>query len=730
MSSWPQQNRDISPGNSASAPYNFVPLPEMVVPAAEDPNALPDHDTYDPARHTGHFDVTLTTRSPLYIRAPLTLEEFEQQTDDKPEFFYTRDEETPVVPGTSLQGMLRSLMEIASYGKVERVTEEDLFYRTMDRSSLSDHYTGKLDGNVETGFLRREHGQYVIKTCEMVRVPRTVLRSAFGSLYDGSGPDKTPCWNGKCHQWKDVWVRRSGKKKRITDHPKSSSEWDEGRLVLTGDFPNKKQEFIFFLPNSDAEELRVPDQLIERFHDDNQITQWQEDAFPRNQPEQGCRKRDGMFRQNPDPPGDPVFFLRENGTLSFLGRAQMFRLPYENRPVDMVPDELQDQESLDYADSLFGYTRGDQDSQGKTSAYAGRISVSSAHLEPGQDDIWYADAPIEPSVLSSPKPTCFQHYLVQDSEDIKQLKHYDSRPSEETIIRGHKLYWHDWPEGDRSIPEDPEASSTQQTQFKPVDSGVRFSWRLDFENLSDAELGALCWALHPQGHPEKEYCHKLGMGKPLGMGSVELNARLHLDDRHERYKSLFGDRGWAMGEKHRGIRPDAERFQSFVSRFEEDVLETLVSAGVDFAEEADRLRDLGRIGILLKMMEWPGPSSDTEYMGLNEFRDRPVLASPADYGELTGYKGIEGSSAASGDMFPDFEARQSGTVKWFDDNRGYGFIAPDEGGAPPEDEDVFVHHSDIDDSGYRTLEEGDRVAYDVEETEKGFKALDVEHIES
>ncbi|MFB6274144.1 MAG: TIGR03986 family CRISPR-associated RAMP protein [Salinibacter sp.] len=725
MSSWPQQDRNISPGDAASAPYNFVPLPEAVVPAAEAPDDLPGHDTYDPARHTGHFDVTLTTRSPLYIRAPLTVEEFEQQNGDKPEFFYTRDEETPVVPGTSLQGMLRGLVEIASYGTMERVTEEPLFYRTMGRSSLSNHYTDKLGGNVETGFLRKKRGQYVIKTCEMVRVPRCVLEE-FGSLYQGSGPNKTPHWNGDCHQWKNVWVRRGGKRKRIAGQPKSSSEWDEGRLVITGDFPGKEEEFIFFLPDSDSEMLPVPKELIDRFHDDNQITQWQEDAFPRNQPEQGCRERDGMFRRDPASPGDPVFFLREDEDLSFLGRAQMFRLPYENRPVDMVPGELRDRELLDYADALFGYTRGDQDSKGKDSAYAGRISVSSAHLEDGQNDIWYADAPIEPSVLSSPKPTCFQHYLVQDTDDIKQLKHYDSRPSEDTIIRGHKLYWHDWREGDRSIPKDPEASSTQKTQFKPVDSGVRFSWRLDFENLSGAELGALCWALHPQGDPEKEYYHKLGMGKPLGMGSVELDAKLHLDDRTERYESLFGDHSWAMGEKHGGIQSDADRFQGFVSRFEKDVLEKLTSAGVDFAEEADRLRDLGRIGILLKMMEWPGPSSDTEYMGLKKFRDRPVLASPAEYGELTGYEGIEGPSAASGDRAINFDARQSGTVKRFDDDKGYGFIGPDEGCVSPGDGDVFVHHSDIKASGYQTLEEGDRVAYDVEETKKGLKALDVE----
>ncbi len=48
-----------------------------------------------------------------------------------------------------------------------------------------------------------------------------------------------------------------------------------------------------------------------------------------------------------------------------------------------------------------------------------------------------------------------------------------------------------------------------------------------------------------------------------------------------------------------------------------------------------------------------------------------------------------------------------GTVKWFDEEKGYGFIAPDEGG-----EDLFVHYSAIEGSGFRSLQEGERVSYE------------------
>jgi CspA family cold shock protein len=65
----------------------------------------------------------------------------------------------------------------------------------------------------------------------------------------------------------------------------------------------------------------------------------------------------------------------------------------------------------------------------------------------------------------------------------------------------------------------------------------------------------------------------------------------------------------------------------------------------------------------------------------------------------------------------------TGTVKWFSDEKGFGFITPDEGS-----KDLFVHHSSIQADGYRSLAEGARVEYESEAGDKGPKAVNVRNI--
>jgi CspA family cold shock protein len=64
----------------------------------------------------------------------------------------------------------------------------------------------------------------------------------------------------------------------------------------------------------------------------------------------------------------------------------------------------------------------------------------------------------------------------------------------------------------------------------------------------------------------------------------------------------------------------------------------------------------------------------------------------------------------------------NGTVKWFDETKGYGFITGEDG------TDIFVHYSSIQGSGFKSIAEGDAVTYEVEQGDKGPKAVNVEKV--
>lgn len=695
---WPEhQNPDQQ--HTASAPYNFVPLPEKIISIVRDALELPDHDTYDRERHSGYFDVTLTTRSPLYIRGPVSDKDFSRQEQDiqvknKPEFFHTGDERTPVIPGSSLRGMLRALLEIVSYSKMQWVSEKQLFFRTVENTTIGQNYRIRMGDHVETGFLFRRGDTYCIKVCSMARVRRSMIGNP---IYIGNSPNRIPHWQGQPRQYAPVWVKFRTDNSAV-DTPNlveklSYQKCDgmaEGRLVITGDVPRKKKEFVFLLPVKDAEEICASDDIINRLHDDDQLTQWQEEAFPINRPNPDYRERNGMLGKAPVAPGDPVFFLRENGKLTFIGRARMFRLPYKQRPIDLVPRELRQATNIDYAESLFGFVRTPQQlselgadvPQGdKRRAYAGRVLVTDGVLQSDSADIWLAKDFIIPRILATPKPTAFQQYLTQQHpDDKKRLDHYDSKPpdSDETTIRGHKLYWHQGLGTDQGLTLEQiraaikesalvDPDDKQHTRFRPLKPGVTFSFRVHFENLSDSELGALCWTLHPRGEPERRYCHHLGMGKPLGMGAVELHARLHIINRSLRYQTLFNSSGddWQSGESVASKNssentlpaagPDKEPsgkdlaipevLARLTQPFEEHLLRELHPE-----PPCTRLADMLRIAMLLKLLEWPGYRAEedgklyldnyqrpnTRYMKIqsqsgNEYRNRPVLPDPRQF---------------------------------------------------------------------------------------------------
>ncbi len=666
----------------STAPYNFVPLPDKVVVAVNDPEELPSHDTYDNPNypHTGYFDVTLTTKSPLYVRGMLTRMEFdldeekrdrhgrpvqngvtrtEDRLKNKPDFFHTGDAAKPVIPGSSLRGMLRSLVEIVSYGKVSRVSDKKLIYRAVgDTTALGAWYREQtLGGNQDTypnmqfdypspqlkgGYLGKHQGQWAIRPAvehlgeSFVHVEYSAAHRVIG----GQGRHEVYV--------KPVGRIPSNRGRRgpgiltldlaVTTGISSGSAtkpagMEKAALVESGNAPRKHMHCAIYEPNNSVPPIPIPSELWQTYEEDRELTR-------------------GIRTRKVENPGDPLFYLTDGaGKLIFFGPTMMFRLPYNRSVWSMIPKELRSPLAVDLADAMFGFVREKRDfpkehslsSQGKKArAYATRVRISDAELagdyEPNQ--LWLmgnAQNALTPEILSTPKPTSFQHYLVQEDQEKADLSHYDSpRQNAEGETKGHRTYIRGakryWMQGSKTAtqlraPNTTPATSTQHTLIKPVRANVKFTFRVHFENLSNEELGALCWAMRPLGDEQKTYCHQLGMGKALGMGAVTLEATLRLNKRKDRYTALFAGNNWATGYENEELAAGGERLKGFTDAFEAEVLKQLDNP-------CQRLAELKRIAMLLKMMEWENGLSPAELLTQKiekggGFAERLVLPDPS-----------------------------------------------------------------------------------------------------
>lgn len=764
----------------AHAPYNFVPLPERMAPASE----LPDQDRYGEELLTGRIECEIETCSPLYVRGMMTPDEFRSFGEKGPDqltvaekekrasFFSAEEAQVegrpkPAIPGSSLRGMVRTLIEIAGFGRMRWVGKEPTFtFRAVAASRddpLRDPYRqviGAFGRNVRAGYLVQREDDWYVQPALTPREIGLPSDEAFLKIKENniSGRDlpkyvrlDAPNYRPQIHHVRfDAETRRSQRGDYVAVSrlaaAKESSLPREDYLVCSGNMKEasgskeqrspRKSHALVLMPSERARTLKIRPQVIQDYlagltdYQKEMLTAWS----GKNSTKMGCL-------------GDqkPVFYVAEGNEVVYFGHSPNFRIPARlygadraATPPDFVPGELRDDPRPDLADAIFGWVENQDFPKGQR---AGRVFFEDARFVDAREGVWLQQSPITPHVLSGPKVTTFQHYLVQDRKaghdpDRKDtLAHYGSQP-DTTQVRGHKLYWH------RGASPNIEASATERehesqlTQIVPVKAGVRFKFTLHFENLRHEELGALWWVLALPGEPDKEYRHKLGMGKPLGMGAVKLTPRLVLSQRRGqggRYGQLFSGSTWHMAERTADAAPYAQQF-------EEHVLKTTGLPG------ARRLVDVERIRMLMAMLEWREGTeawlNTTDYMEVeagsrkvNEYKERPVLPNPLEVvarqsvvsNELRNLRGPVGQSASASTSRPGGAASspsparggtKTGTVTRWNADRAFGFIAPDEGG-----DEVFVHISGVIEG--RALQKGQRVSFEIDPGPKGLRAKNV-----
>jgi CRISPR-associated protein (TIGR03986 family) len=257
--------------------------------------------------------------------------------------------------------------------------------------------------------------------------------------------------------------------------------------------------------------------------------------------------------------GDTIWFRARNRKIQEFGYAQIYRKPFgysiQERLEDISPDFLpcQSVHSLCPACRIFGTVIENPPEETEFTAYAGNISFSEGKLLPNQ--------PVNTRsgilrILSSPKPTSFNYYL-RDPENPAHVRNYDGQAIIDNkgkidpdnvgnvVLRGRKFYWHQ--PYDESLKKyfttEEELKAAKQalhltSTVELLLPSVEFEFSVEFDNLKPEEMGILLWSLEL----EKGMVHKLGMGKPLGLGSVEISIKsFQIVNRRKRYQEIFYD---------------------------------------------------------------------------------------------------------------------------------------------------------------------------------------------
>lgn len=642
-----QSRRDDEQGY-VGAPYNFVPINQRVVEAPDideneesatdapaTKNKIPSFDRYHPGRYTGYIELDITTLTPIYIRDTNNKSEEEKvRLNDK---FVNSDFFSPGgrlrIPGSSLRGLTRNLVEIASCSRLEYVEDTTHYYRALadkcksiqkeyqQNMSSRDRNTNVTNYKFNAGYLKRNGSDYCI-------IPAKY------------GPDRKQ-------------YSRIAKQNR----PFFSWYWQEDGSCITvsGKDPGGKKRKDWLVNPIDPSATVIPisrtdlkDYVndLNRFKDKNRCSE--------------AEKQDGdllrwlRVEENKEPGKKivPCFYVcwkDEDGNhrVSF-GHTAFFRLAYLLSVKKHLPISHGDNRTiLDLTNAIFG----------QAGEFAGRVFFEDVLIN--RDDSYKLMEVRNPKILSSSKATTFQHYLEQANRGKDQLCHWNNKPDNNNpdgLIRGYKLYWHrktshSGPNAWVEKPENVKKSPSQYTSVRAVDKGAKFAGRIRFENLSTIELGALLFALEL---PD-DCAHKIGMGKPLGLGSIRINPILKLTTRvnkaqltEGRYGQLFDKQNWHLAEESKTTKQFKNAFANYMLT---ETTQNSASAEPYIAYwSTARMRELKVMLDFQKNTSAQNWLEKTRYMEIerkiidnncnekkvNEFEKRPVLKSPSDTVTLAG----------------------------------------------------------------------------------------------
>lgn len=492
------------------APYNFVPLENRAFYPSWANHISQDIPFEDGV--SGSIEYTIEAETPIFVRNGYT-----DRKDSDTKFSQTPNGQY-FIPGTSIKGEIRNVLEILSFGKMTQVQDARFGIRDLSNNPEGRFYRQKIQ-NVHCGWLYKRLAkdgseEYLINDCgtpgriapEVIDEHYGTALAAFGQnlalnrqYADNDDEEKLRSAYNKYEnilnislESQDIEKRLSGTFSTVPDNYNRiiadfSSNGKKGCIVVTGQ-PSRREperrrgkyyEFVFFESNTNE---KVESQIIDDFITIHKNNYDYKNIWKRYLNE-GKRV--------------PVFFMRRNGNLGpidAIGLAYMFRIPTANFIKGAIPIELQSNRRKDLAECIFGTAKE------SLKQLKGRVNISHAFAcgTPNK-------CGIVTTVLGSPKPSYGPLYASSGTWNDANAQ-----------IKGRKRY----PVRTTLLPQN-EGTDSQTCKFIPLDQGTSFKGRITFHNLKECELGALIAALTFNGHPE--CCHSIGEAKPLGYGKVKIS---------------------------------------------------------------------------------------------------------------------------------------------------------------------------------------------------------------
>lgn len=547
--------KQSAPIGVPTAPYNFVKLNDVVLEASMSNEASYKRFLLDNTpKFSGYFDIEIENLTPFFI-------------DDGSHNFFS-DGENLCIPGSSMRGCIKNYFKIITNGTMRIGKDGDVTDRLMYYRTFASKYPR----------LRKAYNKEVTKSAVVNNKRIDVANTEAGFLVR-KGKEFFIC----PAKYKKIFDVSTAKRRLDT------VDWNDASVnVYTGFMFNKKHYYRITEPKWNVR-LQIPEKVIDGYCSDERCS--------------GMRLLDGNktpVTTHAKTSADgfrilkgaeeysfivPCFYVADGNKIRHFGSGPLYRVPYKKTIADHIPADV-NADRIDFAAAIFG----------NKEMWSTRVYFENLYLQKnnGKENKDY----ILP--LMEPHTTSFQNYLEPEG---KEARHWN----DDTNIRGYKMYWHKKMSWRR---HDGAKNFDITKEIAPLRTGCRFAGRVRFENLSREELGALAKTLSLGANGMSAY--KLGMGKSIGMGSVKLQSRLHLQADNY-YTRLFAGDSFDESFIDAPIQQYVDSFDSFMKN---------VIGEESYRLYEDRIRELNIImnDSYLNQKEWPNWPNKTAYMEVGDER--------------------------------------------------------------------------------------------------------------